>query len=74
MQRELILKRIEAVEDIAGMESGGYVYCATCDDWYDDRYCYPEDHGRHCGHALKPPGEAWEAESVMVMTCARKVA
>ena len=52
------------------LESGGYLYCHDCGNWYDDTYCYPEDHSRHCGHTLKPAGDdEWPPPHAMVTTC-----
>ena len=56
-------------EDRRELEAGEYVYCLDCRGWYDDTYCWPNDHHHHCGHKLLPPGDAWVLGSTMVVVC-----
>ena len=51
------------------LEAAGWVYCFTCQGWYDDTYCWLEDHSLHCGHWLKPSVDAWAPGSSMVLVC-----
>ena len=51
------------------LEAAGWLYCHTCQGWYDDTYCWPEDHSHHCGHLLKPTGDDWIPDATMVLVC-----
>ena len=52
------------------LDTSGWVYCYTCQDWHDDTYCWPQDHSWHCGHSLKPTGDDWIPDAgTMVLTC-----
>ena len=51
------------------LEAAGWLYCYTCQGWYDDTYCWPEDHSHRCGHLLKPTGDDWIPGATMVLVC-----
>ena len=55
--------------EIEGLEVGGYTYCYQCESFEDDAYCYPGDHSRHCGHAMKPHGHSYEPTATMRLLC-----
>ncbi len=46
------------LEEVVGLETGGYAFCLTCKEWHDDTHCFPGDHSRHCGHVIKTPASA----------------
>ena len=54
------------------LEANGWVYCYTCQGWYDDAYCWPQDHSQHCRNRLKPTGDDWvPGASTMALVCWR---
>ena len=57
---------------IGELEQDGWQFCIACDIWADDTVCYPDDHSRHCGHALKPVDD-WDPQSTIVQTCVKGI-